>query len=126
MDHPYRPGVCNIGSAEIARRRRSAIGLTVVALVVAGALVGGGMPPAGRIILLPFAAGAAVTWLQVVRRFCVGFGAIGVRNFGPLGTEETVVDASARAADRRTAIRMIAEGLACGLIATALLALLPV
>jgi len=59
---------CNIGPAEIARRRRSSIVLTGVAAVVAVVLVGSGLPPMARLALWPFAAGAAVNWLQVVHR----------------------------------------------------------
>jgi hypothetical protein len=126
MDETYRAGACNIGPAEIARRRRSAIALTTFALVVAVALIASGIPVTGRVLLLPFAAGAAVTWLQVIRRFCVAFGAVGIRNFGALGTPESVGDSAARAADRRTAIRMIVEGSLYGLIITAVVMLLPV
>jgi hypothetical protein len=126
MDDTYRAGACNIGPAEIARRRRSALGLTAVALVVAVALVATGAPVLTRLLLLPFAAGAAIAWLQVLRRFCVAFGAVGVRNFGALGRPETVGDVAARAADRRTAIRMIVEGSLYGLVVTAAAILLPV
>ena len=114
----YRPGVCNIGPAEIGRRRRSAITATVVAAIVALAIVAAGLPAIARLVLLPFAAAAAVTWLQVTRRFCVGFGAAGILNFGSLGTTISVTDAAARAADRRTALRMVLEGLVLGAVAT--------
>jgi hypothetical protein len=126
MREAYRPGVCNIGSAEITRRRRSAIGLTLAAVLVAGALVASGLPPVSRLLVLPLAAGASVTWLQVVRRFCVAFGVVGIRNFGGRGTVESVDDAAARAADRRTAVRMILEGSVYGAIITAFIGLLPV
>jgi hypothetical protein len=126
MDDAYRAGACNIGPAEIARRRRSALGLTVVALVALVALVTTGAPVLARVLLLPLAAGAGIAWLQVLRRFCVAFGAVGIRNFGALGTQETVGDLAARAADRRTAIRLIVEGSLYGLVATTAAILLPV
>ena len=125
MNGPYRPGACNIGPAELRRRRRSAVGVTAVALVIAFGLVANGAEPVYRVALLPFAAGAAVTWLQVIRRFCVAFGAAGVRNFGALGRTDTVTYRAARAADRRTALRMILEGSLYGLIVTAVVVLLP-
>jgi hypothetical protein len=120
-----QPRACNIGPAEIARRRRSAVMITGVAVLVAVALVGTGQPPVARLALLPFAAGAAVTWLQVVRRFCVAFGAAGIRNFGRLGESEAIADDAERAADRRVAARMIGEGLLYGAVATAIVVLLP-
>lgn len=108
---------CNIGTAELARRRRGAIALTAVTIVVGALLIGSGAPHVARLMVWPFIASAAVSWLQVVRRFCVRFGAIGVQNFGPLG-EETPVDRASRAADRRHAITMIAEGALVGLAVT--------
>lgn len=126
MEATYRPGACNIGPAEVARRRRSAAVVTLVAVVVAGVLVATGLPPLVRVLAFPAAAAAAITWLQVIRRFCVAFGALSIRNLGALGTVERVTDASAQSADRRTALRMILEGSAYGAIATAVLVVLPV
>ncbi len=122
---PYRPGVCNIGPAEIARRRRSAISLTIVALVAAALLVASGVPAALRIAVWPFTAAAGVTWLQVIRRFCVGFGAAGIRNFAALGRAVRVDDDEARAADRRMALKMTLEGSSYGLLVALALVLLP-
>ena len=114
----YRPGVCNIGPAEIGRRRRSAIVATVLTAALAGGIVVANLPSVARLALFPFATAAAITWLQVTRRFCVAFGAAGILNFGNLGSQEAVADAAARAADRRTARRMILEGAGYGLLAT--------
>ena len=92
---------CNIGPAEVARRRRSAIAFSILAAIIAVALLALHVPTAGRLAIFPFAAAAAVTWLQVVHRFCVGFAALGLENFGALGEEEKV-DPALRAADRRS------------------------
>ena len=108
---------CNIGPAEVARRRQSAIVFTVVAALVAVALVAFDAPPIGRLILFPFATGAAITWLQVVHRFCVAFGAFGLENFGRLGGEVRV-DTAQRAADRRRALQLVLEGSVIGTIVT--------
>jgi hypothetical protein len=116
---------CNIGPYEIARRRRSAIVFTGVAAVVAVALVAAHVPPAGRLLLFPFAAGAAVNWLQVVHRFCVAFGAFGIENFGRLG-EEVKVDPAQRAADRRRVAQLVLEGSLIGAIVTLALVAAPV
>jgi hypothetical protein len=116
---------CNIGPAEIARRRRIAIALSVATAVVALGLVGFHAPPLVRLGIWPFAAGAAVTWLQVVYRFCVRFGSLGIENFGALGSE-VPVDASIRAADRRRALTMIGEGSLIGAAVALVLVLLPI
>lgn len=122
----YRPGACNIGPPEIERRRRSAIVATVLTVGVAVALVVAGLPPLARLVIAPFAAGTAISWLQVVRRFCVAFGSIGVQNFGPLGRRVSIADDAARRRDRRVALEMIAQGLAIGLGVAIVVVLLPV
>jgi hypothetical protein len=116
---------CNIGPEEIARRRRSAIFLTVVTAFVAAALVALDMPPAIRVLIWPLATAAAVTWLQVVHRFCVAFGALGLENFGRLG-DEVHIDERQRATDRRRALQLILEGSLIGLVVALLLVAIPV
>jgi len=116
---------CNIGPAEIERRRRSAIVFTAVAALVAVALVAFHVPPAGRLLMFVFATGAAINWLQVVHRFCVAFGACGIENFGRLG-EEVRVDAAQRAADRRKVAQLVLEGSLIGAVVTLALVVLPV
>jgi hypothetical protein len=116
---------CNIGPAEIARRRRSAIAFTVVAGLVAVALVAFHVPPAGRLLMFLFATGAAINWLQVVHRFCVAFGTFGLENFGRLG-EEIRVDPAQRAADRRKVAQLLVEGSLIGAVVTLALVVAPV
>jgi uncharacterized membrane protein (DUF485 family) len=112
----YRPGECNIGSAEISRRRRGAWAATLAALALYVLLVVLGAPAVVRFgVALP-AAAAAVSWLQVRERFCVAFGVAGVFNLGPLGRVEGVADEASRRADRRKAAGMIARGAAVGLL----------
>ena len=117
-DSPYRPGVCNIGPEELARRRRAAISTSLFAAIVAGAIVLADLPQLARLAIFPFAAAAGVSWLQVIRKFCVAFGAAGVLNFGALGSTKRVADIESRATDRRIALRMILEGSAYGLLIT--------
>lgn len=108
---------CNIGPAEIARRRRSATFASVLFLIIAIVVVALDVPALARFILWPVATAVGVTWLQVVQRFCVAFGALGLENFGPLG-EQVGVEARERAADRRRALQMIIEGALIGLALT--------
>jgi hypothetical protein len=115
---------CNIGPDEIARRRRIAIAATVATVGLAVLLFGLGAPRIDRLAIWPLAAAAGVTWLQVVHRFCVRFGAFGVENFGQVGAE-VPVDPAFRTADRRQAVRLILEGAFAGLVATLALVLLP-
>jgi hypothetical protein len=116
---------CNIGPDEIARRRRSAIIASVATAVIAMVLIVAGAPGWARFLIWPIATAAAVTWLQVVRRFCVAFGALGLQNFGRLG-EESAVDGAQRAQDRRQAVQMVVEGALIGLLVAIATAAIPV
>ena len=117
----YRPGVCNIGPAEIARRRRAGhVGLLVTLAVLAG-LVAIDAPPLARLIVGLPAAAAASGYLQAWLKFCPGFGSRGIFNFGPVGDTHQVVDEDARARDRARANRIglasLATGVAVGVVA---------
>jgi hypothetical protein len=116
---------CNIGPEEIARRRRSAIVLTIATALVAALLVATATAPPARLLIWPLATAAAITWLQVVHRFCVAFGALGWENFGRLG-DEVQVDPRQRAIDRRRALQVVLEGSLIGLIVALLLVAIPV
>jgi hypothetical protein len=121
----YRPGVCNIGPAEIARRRRvGQVGL-IVAIIVLVALLAIGAPPLVRIVIALPAAGAASGYLQAWLRFCAGFGSRGIFNFGAIGGTEDVVDPAARARDRARAGQIGIASLAIGIVAGAIAVLLP-
>jgi len=116
---------CNIGPAEIRRRRGIAVALTVATMLVAAALLALGAPHLARLAVWPLAAAAGVTWLQVVRRFCVRFGVGGLENFGAVGEERPVARHQLEA-DRRRAIQLIAEGVLAGLLVTVAFASLPI
>jgi hypothetical protein len=122
----YRPGVCNIGPAEITRRRRTGhVGLlaTILGLVL---LIAIDAPPLARLLLILPATVSAAGYLQAWLRFCAGFGARGVINFGPLGRTDAVADGAARALDRRQARRIGLASLAIGVIAGLVAVALPV
>ena len=124
FDAQYRPGVCNIGPAEIAARRRSGHVGVIAAIVLFVALVALGVPPIARIVIALPVAIAASGYLQAYLKFCAGFGARGVFNFGNLGTTDRVEDAIARSADRRRAYQIglasFVIGLAVGIVAVLL------
>jgi hypothetical protein len=121
----YRPGVCNIGPAEIARRRRSGhIGsLTTIALFLV--LVLTGAPPVTRLLLILPAGGAAAGYLPAWFRFCLAFGSRGVFNFDGLGEQQDVVDTAARATDRARSIQIGIAGLAIGVLVGLIAVALP-
>jgi hypothetical protein len=125
-DGAYRPGVCNIGPAEIARRRRVGhIGL-IAAIVLLAVLVILDLPPIARLLIVLPAGASASGYLQARLRFCAGFGSAGVYNFGELGPRERVDDAGARAADRATSMRIYLASLAIGVVAGVVAVVLPI
>jgi hypothetical protein len=115
---------CNIGPAEIERRRRSGVVITALAAAVAAVVVLLDVPAPARLALFPFATAAAVTWLQVVHRFCVPFAALGIQNFNNLGEEEKV-DPALRTIDRRRLAQLVVDGTAIGAAVTLLFIVLP-
>jgi hypothetical protein len=121
----YRPGVCNIGPAEIARRRRAGhVGLLVTVAALAG-LVAIDAPPVARLVLVLPAAAAASGYLQAWLKFCAGFGSRGIFNFGPVGDTQVVADEDARARDRARANRIGLASLAIGVVVGVVAALIP-
>ncbi len=121
----YIPGVCNIGPAEIRRRRD--IGITGSALAVgtvAAALALGAPKPVRLLAALPAVAGVSGL-LQAGTHFCAGFGVLGRSNFGELGEVDLVEQAEERAADRRKALAILGGSAVVGTAAAALTLLLP-
>lgn len=117
--------MCNIGPAEIARRRQTAlIGLALTLITLAVVIVLPVAPPVRFIVALP-AAGTAIAFLQVALKFCVAFGSLGVFNFDQVGKVNRIEDAAARSRDRWRAMRMILAGLAIGVIVGILAVVLP-
>jgi len=122
----YEPGVCNIGPAEIARRRRAGHAGLAVTVVLFAVLVALGVPHWARLVLIVPAGGSASGYLQAWLHFCAGFGSQGVYNFGPLGTTQVVADRQARARDRLKSLRIGLASLAIGLAVGVVAALMPV
>jgi len=122
----YVPGVCNIGPAEIARRRQGGHVLLAASVgLFAGLLLIHAPAPARLLVALPVAASAS-SYLQARFHFCAGFGSRGIYNFGEIGPVTQVVDPVALAQDRRRAREIGLGGAAIGIAVGALAAALPV
>ena len=121
----YRPGACNIGAAEIARRRRAGIAGLAAAAALAAALLIVDAPAAARwLVGFPLVAGA-VGILQARLRFCAAYAVAGVHNLGALGSVERVEQAAARRADRAKATAIFLAAGAIGLGGAIAFVLLP-
>ena len=122
----YQPGVCNIGPAEIRRRRMSGyagLAVAVVFLVVAFAL--GWAAPWRLLVALPVFL-SAQGFLQAAFHFCVGFASRGLYNFGDLGSEETVQDAEFRRKDQRKALLISLLAFAIAAVVAVVAYLIPI
>ncbi len=122
----YQPGVCNIGPAEIRRRRQFGYFGIAAAVGLAALLLAVDAPAWTRLAVALPVAGGLEGLIQARERFCAGFAMAGLQNMGELGSQVEVTDEAARAADRRKALRIHATSMAGGLIAGVALALLPV
>lgn len=122
----YQPGVCNIGPAEIRRRRLSGyIGLAIalVFLIVAFSL--GWAAPWRLLVAVPVFL-SAQGFLQAAFHFCVGFATRGLYNFGELGSEESVQDAEFRKKDQRKALLITALAFAIAAAVAVVAFLIPI
>lgn len=121
----YQPGTCNIGPAEIARRRRAGHVGALATVALLGAFLAIGAPPVVRLLVALPAAGAASGYLQAWLHFCAGFGSRGVFNFGELGRTEAVQDPVARERDRARSMQVGLASLGIGVIVGVVAGVLP-
>jgi hypothetical protein len=122
----YQPGVCNIGPAEIRRRRLSGwIGLAIAAVYLIAAFAFA-WPPAWRLLVALPVFLSAQGFLQAAFHFCVGFASRGLYNFGALGSEESVQDAEFRRMDQRKALQITLLATASALVMAVVAFLIPI
>lgn len=127
MSNTHQPGVCNIGPAEISRRKQGAyFGLALTLLWFIALHF---MKANRALYLTEFFPSMAFTigWNQARSKFCVAFGLMGVFNFGPLGKEselQKVESLDLRAIDRKFALNLIAKSALWSVLITAALVLL--
>lgn len=122
----YRPGVCNIGPREVAKRRAYGLVGIASAAILAVALLAVDAPPLARGLVVFPLWGGIIGLEQARRKFCAGFAYAGIRSAHGSDTTESVADAADLATDRAAARRMVAY---CGVIAavaTAVFVLLPI
>ncbi|CAB4561890.1 MAG: hypothetical protein F2555_00815 [Actinobacteria bacterium] len=116
----YQAGVCNIGGAEVARRRQVAIIGGVIYLALALYAVIQNFSPSASLVLFAPASIFAIGFVQSRKRFCLAYGLMGTFNFQKLGSISKVGDKAALAADRKMAIRIVVQSLGIAFILTAL------
>jgi hypothetical protein len=121
----YIPGTCNIGGDELRSRRIvAAVGL-ILSLSAFAVFIATDVSQSARLgIFIPLLV-MSIGWVQSRKKFCLAYGFAGTFNFGKLGHLSRVSEPTARAADRRTALMIIAQSTLYAAVLTALVVVLP-
>ncbi|MCF8555440.1 MAG: hypothetical protein K9F95_00770 [Candidatus Planktophila sp.] len=121
----YIPGSCNIGKGEVRKRQMVAlVGLffTVVTLLTFSTV---DTPTEIRLgIFFPLMV-ASVGFVQSRSKFCLAYGFAGTFNVGKMGDIKRVASKEDRAADRKTALKILGKSFLLAAIATAVVLVLP-
>ena len=121
----YITGTCNIGGGELTRRRVVALLGLILTLSSAATLISTEASRQTRLVIFLPTIVMSVGWVQSRKRFCLAYGFAGTFNFGALGKLSKVSYQEARAADRKTAIKILAQSTLYELLITAALVALP-
>jgi hypothetical protein len=121
----YIPGACNIGGGEVTRRRMVALLGLILTLSSSATLISNEASRQMRLAIFLPALVMSIGWVQSRKRFCLAYGFAGTFNFGSLGKISKVSDQAARAADRKTAIKIFAQSALYALLITAAVVALP-
>ena len=121
----YSSGSCNIGGAEVQRRKISGVIGAMFAVAYYVACIFLNAPKGIRaIIFLPLIL-AWTGWLQSRRKFCMAFGLMGVFNFGKLGETTRIVEIDNRSRDRKRALIMLTQAIALSIVSALVFTLIP-
>ena len=121
----YIPGTCNIGGGEITRRRMVALLGLILTLSSTATLISNEASRQSRFTIFLPALVMSIGWVQSRKRFCLAYGFAGTFNFGALGKLSKVSDQAARAADRKTAIKIFSQSALYAAVITAIVVALP-
>ena len=124
MSHTYIPGTCNLGKAEVRSRQIVALVGLVASLILATGLIASSAPQASGLTLFAPLMVFAVGFIQSRRKFCLAYGLAGTFNLGKLGQISKVANPEDKAADRKTALSILAQATALALGLTGAITLL--
>jgi len=121
----YVPGTCNIGKGEVRKRQLVAlVGLffSVTTLLAFSTVE---TTTAVRLgIFFPLMV-ASVGFVQSRSKFCLAYGFAGTFNVGKMGDIKRVASKEDRAADRKTALRILGKSFLLAALATAVVLVIP-
>lgn len=122
----YLPGVCNIGSREIMRRRAVGIAALVFALISGYTLYAADdLTKSARWgVFFPLFV-SAIGFIQARSKFCLAYGLAGTFNFGKIGDMERVFDAESKKSDRSKALVILVQSAIIAGVTTAIFVSLP-
>ena len=120
----YISGTCNIGPAEIKRRKQSAYLGGALYLIVAIFLIASDASRATRLWVFLPATLFAVGYIQSKRKFCVAYGFLGIFNFEKIGSTTKIKVNQDLKADRKYAIKLTVQALLSAAVLTALIAII--
>ena len=124
MSDTYIPGTCNLGKAEVRSRQIVALVGLVATLILATGLIASSAPQASGLTLFAPLMVFAVGFIQSRRKFCLAYGLAGTFNLGKLGQMSKVANPEDKAADRKTALSILAQATALALGLTGAITLL--
>ena len=124
MSDTYIPGTCNLGKAEVRSRQIVALIGLVSSLILATGLIASSAPQASGLTLFAPLMVFAVGFIQSRRKFCLAYGLAGTFNLGKLGQISKVANPEDKAADRKTALSILAQATALPLGLTGAITLL--
>lgn len=122
----YIPGVCNIGSREIMRRRAVGIAALVFAVISGYTLLAADdLAKSARWgIFFPLLV-SAIGFIQARNKFCLAYGLAGTFNFGKINDMERVFDAESKKSDRKKAGTILIQAVIVAGAVTAIFVALP-
>ena len=116
----YISGACNIGPAEIKRRKQGAYLGGALYLIVSISLIASDASKSARLWVFLPAALFAVGYIQSKRKFCVAYGFLGIFNFEKLGKTTKIKVNEQLKADRKYALKLSIQALLLAIILTLL------
>ena len=116
----YISGACNIGPAEIKKRKQGAYLGGALYLVISIFLIATNASSATRLWVFLPATLFAVGYIQSKRKFCVAYGFLGIFNFEKLGKTTKIKVNEQLKADRKYALKLSAQALLLAIILTLL------
>ena len=120
----YISGACNIGPAEIKRRKQGAYLGGALYLIVSISLIASDASKSARLWVFLPAALFAVGYIQSKRKFCVAYGFLGIFNFEKLGHTTRIKVNQDLKADRKYAIKLSVQALLIAITLTLLIILI--